>query len=156
MPRRHRKMKKGGLLGIGESNSTDYSSSNSDSGIFGSVGSTLSGWGSSISDTASSAWNKTKSATSGAYDSATGTTPSTTYPSTTSTLGGKRKRSRKMRGGFSDNTPTTGLAAHASPISGIKSAQPHNWVGGKTKKHCGGKTKKRRGGKHRHSKSCKH
>ena len=158
MPRIHRKMKKGGLLGFGESNPNDYSSSDSGSGsgMFGSVGSTLSGWGSSISDTASSAWNKTKSATSGAYDSATGTTPSTTYPSTTSTLGGKRKRSRKMRGGFSDNTPTTGLAAHASPISGVKSAQPHNWVGGKTKKHCGGKTKKRRGGKHRHSKSCKH
>ena len=154
MPRRHRKMRKGGFLGIGESSSTDYSSSDSGSGsgMFGSVGSTLSGWGSSISDTASSAWNKTKSATSGAYDSATGTTT----PSTTSTLGGKRKRSRKMRGGFSDNTPTTGLAAHASPISGVKSAQPHNWVGGKTKKRRGGKTKKRRGGKHRHSKSCKH
>ena len=154
MPRIHRKMKKGGLLGFGESNPNDYSSSDSGSGsgMFGSVGSTLSGWGSSISDTASSAWNKTKSATSGAYDSATGTTT----PSTTSTLGGKRKRSRKMRGGFSDNTPTTGLAAHASPISGVKSAQPHNWVGGKTKKRRGGKTKKRRGGKHRHSKSCKH
>lgn len=144
MPRIHRKMKKGGLLGFGESNPNGYSSSDSGSGMFGSVGSTLSGWGSSISDTASSAWNKTKSATTGAYDSATGTTPT----GTTSTLGGKRKRSRKMRGGFSDNTPTTGLAAHASPISGIKSAQPHNWVGGKTKK--------RRGGKHRHSKSCKH
>ena len=154
MPRRHRKMKKGGLLGFGESNPNDYSSSDSGSGsgMFGSVGSTLSGWGSSISDTASSAWDKTKSATSGAYDSATGTTT----PSTTSTFGGKRKRSRKMRGGFSDNTPTTGLAYHASPISGIKSAQPHNLVGGKTKKRRGGKTKKRRGGKHRHSKSCKH
>ena len=159
MPRIHRKMKKGGLLGFGESNPNDYSSSDSGSGsgMFGSVGSTLSGWGSSISDTASSAWNKTKSATSGAYDSATGTTPTGTTPTgTTSAFGGKRKRSRKMRGGFSDNTPTTGLAAHASPISGVKSAQPHNWVGGKTKKYCGGKTKKRRGGKHRHSKSCKH
>ena len=150
MPRRHRKMIKGGLLGFGESYPNDYSSSDSGSGsgMFGSVGSTLSGWGSSISDTASSAWNKTKSATSGAYDSATGTTPSTTYPSTTSTLGGKRKRSRKMRGGFSDNTPTTGLAAHASPISGVKSAQPHNWVGGRTRR--------RNGRKHRCNKSCRH
>ena len=112
MPRRHRKMRKGGFLGIGESSSTDYnSSSDSGSGMFDSIGSTLSGWGSSISDTASSAWNKTKNATTSAYDSATGTTPSTTYPSTTSTFGGKRKRSRKMRGGFRDNTPTTGLAA---------------------------------------------
>ena len=142
MPRRHRKMK-GGFLD--------------------SLGSTLSGWGSSISQGASSAWSKTKSATTGAYDSATGTpttytpTPTTsstttsteTYnPSYTPTMGGKKtkRRHRKMSGGFSDNTPTTGLAANAAPISGIKSAQPHNWVGGKTKRHR----------KSRHSKSRRH
>lgn len=48
---------------------------------------------------------------------------------------GGRRRSRKMRGGYTPNTPTTGLAFYASPISDIKTAQPHNWVGGKTKKH---------------------
>jgi hypothetical protein len=152
MPKRHRKMKKGGFLGFGESSSSDSSSSDSGSSMFGSIGSTLSGWGSSISNGASSAWNKTKSVTTGAYDSVTGTTPSytsdTSYGSTSS-YGGRRKKSKKMRGGFSDNTPTTGIAAHASPISDIKSAQPHNWVGGKTRKRA------RKGGKHRHSKSCK-
>ncbi len=117
MPRRHRKMK-GGFLD--------------------SLSSTLSSWGSTISQSASDAYNKTKSAASSAYSSATGsmptytapatsssyTAPNTSYtPSTTSTYGGKRRKSRKMRGG--------NLAANASPISGIKTAQPHNWVGGK-------------------------
>lgn len=119
MPRRHRKMRKGGFLGFGESDSTTYGSTDSGSGMFGSVGDTLSGWGSSISNTASSAWEKTKNATSSAYDSATGQS---------STLGGRR--SKKMRGGVAGNTPTTGLATRASPISNIKTAQPNNLVGG--------------------------
>lgn len=103
------------------------------------------------------AWESTKKAASGAYSSATSavsgatTTPTTTTPppATTSTgyMGG-RKRSRRMRGGYSDNISLTGLAASAAPISDIKSAQPLNIVGGRTRK--------RRGGKHRHSKSCKH
>ena len=110
MPRRHRKMK-GGFLD--------------------SLSSTLSSWGSSISQSASNAYNKTKSAASSAYSSATGSTPTyaptTTYTTPSSytpsgAYGGKR-RSKKMRGG--------NLAATASPISGIKTAQPHNWVGGK-------------------------
>jgi hypothetical protein len=126
MPKRHRKMK-GGFLD--------------------SLGTTLSDFGSSISEKASSAWNGTKKATTDAYNSATGTTSTPSYIPTTT---GGRKRSKRMRGGFSDNTPTTGLAAHASPISGVKSAQPHNLVGGKTRK------RSRKGGKHRHSKSCKH
>jgi hypothetical protein len=48
---------------------------------------------------------------------------------------GGRRRSRKMYGGYTPNTPTTGLAFYASPISDIRTAQPHNWVGGKTKRH---------------------
>ena len=125
MPRRHKKMK-GGFLD--------------------SLSSTLSSWGSTISQSASDAYNKTKSAASSAYSSATGSTPTytapatttsyaapnTSYtPSTTSTYGGKRRKSKKMRGGVSSNIALTGLAANASPISGIKTAQPHNWVGGK-------------------------
>lgn len=130
MPRRHRKMK-GGFLE--------------------SLGSTLSGWGSSISQSASDAYNKTKNATSSAYSSATTPTSTTSYtPTSTSTTsttsytptsttsytpsgayGGKKGKSRKMRGGYSNNNASTGLAANASPISGIKSAEPHNWVGGK-------------------------
>jgi hypothetical protein len=132
MPRRHRKMR-GGFLD--------------------SLGTTLSGWGSSLSEGASSVWNKTKNATTSAYDSVTGSSSTTSYMPTTSssstsyTMGGRKRTKRHMRGGFTDNTPTTGLAAHASPISDIKTAQPHNWVGGKTKKH-----RKHR----RHSKSKRH
>ena len=111
MPRRHRKMK-GGFLD--------------------SLSSTLSSWGSTISQSASNAYNKTKSAASSAYSSATGSTPTynaqaptTSYTSSYTPSGayGGKRRSRKMRGG--------NLAANASPISGIKTAQPHNWVGGK-------------------------
>jgi hypothetical protein len=120
------------------------------------------GFWNSLTQGFSDAWEKTKKATTDAYSSATGSPsstyspPTTTYspPTTTSTysqptstastgyMGGKTKR-RRMRGGFKDNTPTTGLANHAAPFSG-KTAQPHNWVGGKTKRR-----------KHRHSKSCR-
>jgi hypothetical protein len=109
-----------------------------------------SGWN-SLSQGASNAWNKTKTATENAYTSATSssTTPSSYTPTTsvtpTYTTGG-RKRSRKMRGGYQPNSSTTNLAFAASPISGIKSAQPHNWVGGKTKRHR----------KHKQSKSRRH
>jgi hypothetical protein len=48
-------------------------------------------------------------------------------------MGGKKKSKRRMRGGFKDNTPTTGLAYHASPFSG-STAQPRNMVGGKTRR----------------------
>jgi hypothetical protein len=150
MPRRHRKMKKGGFLGFGETNSTGYTSPNSGSSIFDSIGSTLSGWGSSISEGASSAWNKTKNAVNGSTSSSAYVPPP---PATTSSgyMGGRtrgRNRSRKMRGGYSDNIALTGLAASAATISDIKSAQPLTTVGGR-------RTKRRRGGKHRHSKSCK-
>ena len=110
-------------------------------------------------DSITSAWEKTKKAATGAYSSATGSTGSSSYmpptttppPPTTSSSGymGGRKRSRKMRGGYSDNIAITGLAANAAPISDIKSAQPLTTVGGR-------RTKRRRGGKHRHGKSCKH
>ena len=119
-------------------------------------------------------WNSTKKATSDAYNSVTGTkpstasttsppsttttsTPSTSTPTTTNvpastettpkeTVGGRKRRTRVKRGGFNANSPTTGIAFYASPVSGIKNAQPHNWVGGRTKRKC----------KHKHSKSCKH
>jgi len=114
-------------------------------------------------------WGSITGAVSGAYESAknkvtgsssgstyTSTAPSTYTPTTPSTYsstppaapgyGGKRRRTqKKMRGGFSPNTPTTGLAFTASPISGIASVKSM-WVGGKTRK--------RRS--HKHSKSCKH
>jgi len=100
----------------------------------------------SLTQGLSDAWNKTKTAASGAYSSVssqgaasgasyTPTTPTTT-PSTYTPTGGRKRtrRHRKMRGGFTDNTPLSGLAASASPISDIKTAQPHNWVGGRSKR----------------------
>ncbi len=118
-------------------------------GFLDGLSNTLSGWGSSLTQGASSMWEKTKNATS----SLTGSTPSTTYsstsyqqaPMTTSTYGGKRSRRRRnMRGGFKDNTPTTGIAVHAASISDIKTAQPQTIVGGRTRRRGrrGGKTRR--------------
>lgn len=84
------------------------------------------------------AWDRAKEKASNLYNSVTGSTSSTNIPytpSTSPTIGGKRRRTRRMRGGFTDNTPLTGLASHAAPISDIKTAQPHNWVGGRTRRH---------------------
>lgn len=114
-------------------------------GFLDSLTNTFSGWGSSISQGASNLWGQTKKATS----SLTGSNPSYTSssytpsytppptsttvstPSSPSSMGGKRRR---MRGGFKDNTPNTGIAVHAAPFSG-KTAQPQTMVGGKTKRH---------------------
>jgi hypothetical protein len=127
-------------------------------GFLDNITSTLSGWGSSVSQGATSWWQKTKDATSNLTGTSTPTTTPTTstpittstpttptQPMTTSTYGGRTRRHR-MKGGFKDNTSTTGLAVHAAPFSG-PTAQPHNWVGGKTK---------RRNRKHRHTKYCRH
>lgn len=116
------------------------------------------GFWESLSQSVGDAWNKTKKATTDAYSSATTqmTTPTTitpttitpTTPSSTGYMGGKKRRKtrRHMKGGYSDNTQLTGLAANAEPISGIKSAEPHTIIGGKKK------TKRHK----RHSKSRKH
>lgn len=108
-------------------------------GFLDDLSNTLSGWSSSLTQGASSMWEKTKNATS----SLTGSTPSTSYsstsyqqaPMTSSTYGGKRsrRRGRHMRGGFKDNTPTTGIAAHAAPFSG-PTAEPQTIVGGRTRR----------------------
>lgn len=122
MPRRHRHRKtmKGGFLDA--------------------ITGTLSGWGSSVSEGASGFWQKTKNATSGltsSFSSTPTTTPTTTTPSatttttppmTTSTYGGRKTRKRRsMKGG--------NLAANAAPISDIKTAKPHNIVGGRSRRY---------------------
>ena len=151
MPKRHHRKMKGGFLE--------------------SLGSTLSSWGSSVSQGANSLWDKTKKATSSATSSLTASAPTSTAPtstaptstaptstaptssytpsSTTPKAFGGRKRSKKIRGGFSPNSATTGLASSAGPFSG-QTAQPKNWVGGRTRKH------KKHGKKHRHTKRCRH
>jgi len=70
--------------------------------------------------------------------------PVYTPPPAPAPVGGKRRQSKKnMKGGFSANTPTTGLAATASPISGIASVRSM-WVGGKTRKRRSHKQRKSR------------
>ncbi len=120
-------------------------------GFLENLSTTLSGWGSSLSQGTSSMWEKTKNAASQLTSM---TTPpsdpspapasvSTPAPMSSSTYGGRHSRRRRhMRGGFKDNTPTTGIAVHAASISDVKTAQPHNLVGGKTKRRHKSKSRK--------------
>jgi hypothetical protein len=104
----------------------------------------------SLSSSLSSAWTSTKKASSDAYNSATGTPSSSSYIPTTTTSStsmlpsGGRKRRTAKRGGYSASSSMNGLASTAGSFSG-KTAQPQNWVGGRTKRR-----------RHRHTKSCKH
>jgi hypothetical protein len=63
-------------------------------------------------------------------------------PSGVPPSGGKKRRSRGKRGGYSANTPLNNIASSASPYKGVETAQPHNWVGGKSKR--GGRRRKTR------------
>ena len=121
-------------------------------GFWDSLKNSISSGINSLSQGATNAWNTTKKASEQAYDSAKSSlsgTPSYnaspsymssssassyTAPSMGQYQGGQRKRSRKMRGGYKDNISLTGLASSAAPVSGISTAKPHNWVGGKTRR----------------------
>ena len=113
-------------------------------GFLDSLGTTLSGWGSSISQGASNAYNKTKNAVTGTPDSM-GSMGSMGTTAPVATVGG-RTRKHKRGGSYSASKSVTGLAANSATVSIVKTAQPHNVVGGKS----------RRRRKHKHSKSCKH
>ena len=132
MPRRIRKMK-GGFL-----DSLTSSLSN--------------GWN-SLSNSASNAYNKTKNSVTNYSTGSSSYYPSQPAYSTGSyqnqpssySYGGKTRK-HKRGGSYSSSISVNGLAANAAPVSNVKTAQPHNLVGGKSKKHR----------KHKHSKSCKH
>ena len=111
-----------------------YNSSNNNNNIWGSLTSSV-----------SSFYQKAKDAVSSLQ---TNTSAQPTYGAPQPTMGGKRRRkSRRMRGGnFVDNTSRSVPASTAAPISGIRTAQPHNLVGGRSR---------RRSRKRRHSKSCR-
>jgi len=115
-------------------------------GFLDSLGQTFSNWGNSMSQGASSLWNKTKKA-SGIDGNSSSYTPSSSYssstsssytPSTTTTssysYGGRRRKTRRIRkikrGGYGSNSSLTNLASTAAPFSG-QTAKAHNWVGGK-------------------------
>ena len=143
-------------------------------GFLESLGQTFSNWGTSISQGASSVWNKTKKATgmdnTSSYSSSSSYTPSTTSsytpsttssytPSTTSTsstysYGGKRvrkstrkiKRAKTMKrgGNFSANTPIDTLASRAGDYSRGLTARVNDLVGGKRRRHSRKSRKARR------------
>jgi len=81
-------------------------------------------------------WNKDKTQSASSYQMM----PQNSYNNTTSNYtgygntGGRKRTSRNKRGGVSSNTPTTGLASTATSFSGSPTAQPHNIVGGRTKR----------------------
>jgi hypothetical protein len=93
----------------------------------GGIMDSLNTWTSSISTGASDLWNKTKESTTGATSYLTGSTPTTTTTSSYTpsyTQGGRRRKSRRrMRGG--------NLAMNAAPVSGMQTAAPQVWVGGR-------------------------
>jgi len=145
MPRRIRKMK-GGFL-----DSLTSSLSN--------------GWN-SLSNSASNAYNKTKNSvtnystgsssyypsqpaySTGAYQNQPAYSTGSYQNQPSSYSYGGKTRKHKRGGSYSSSISVNGLAANAAPVSNVKTAQPHNLVGGKSKKH--------RKHKHKHSKSCKH
>ena len=137
MPKKHHKRRhlKGGFLGLG------------------SLGQTFSNFGNSISQGASSIWDKTKkmagvgnsSSTSTYTPSASTYTPSASPSTSTSTpysYGGRRlrkktKRSRsktmKKGGNFSPNVPINSLASRSATFTGL-TARVNDLVGGKRNK----------------------
>ena len=117
MPKRNRRSKRmrGGLLGFFEGDGT---SSNGE------------GWYDSLKKNASSASSWLTS------DSSTDTSTPTPPPPAPTTYGGRKRKSHRMRGGYSDNMSTTNLASRAGSYSG-ETARAQAYVGGrKTKKRC--------------------
>jgi len=98
------------------------------------------------SPSSSSSWNPFSWGKKNTYSAPTSSYQPTSTPSYQSTssyqntpaqqyrqsFGGKTRR-RKMRGGFKDSSPVTGLAVHAAPFSG-QTAKPNTMVGGRRRK----------------------
>lgn len=121
MPKKNRSKKMRGGWPWDKKEESTYGSSQ-DTGIWDS----LTKGASSATGTASS-WFSSDTPT-------TPVTPSNSYPIN----GGKRRRrkSHRMRGGYSDNMSMTNLASRAAPFSG-ETARAQAYVGGKkTKKRC--------------------
>ena len=140
MPRKHKKLRGG-------------------EGIVNSLGQTFSNLGTSISRGVKDAWGKLSNSNQNTSSYQTYQPQQTNYsyqpqPSNTTPYyptGGKKtirihsNRKYKRGGSYKDNTSLTNLASHAAPFSG-KTAQPLNWVGGKTnrRRRSGKQTKRRR------------
>jgi len=130
--RKHKRRMSGGMWPFDSDSNTssygsssNYGSSSSSSGsgsMFGNL------FGSSSGSSSGSMFGNLfgTSKKSNEYGSSSG------YGTSGTGYGGKTRR-RRMKGGFKDNTPTTGLASHAAPFSG-PTAQADNSVGGRTRK----------------------
>jgi len=110
-------------------------------GFLDNIGKSLSSAWTNTAQAATNAFDYTKKKTTEGYNFVTGTPKSTGTISSTGIMGfnnptpkyGGKNRTKKIRGGFKDNISMTNLASHSASFSG-KTAQPHNWVGGKSKK----------------------
>ena len=138
MPKRNRSKKmRGGLFGFFEDEKkTPAYGSSSDKGWMDSATSMFSSGPTSPANNSFSS----PSSTYPSNNSYSAPPPSSTYPSSFSanSYGGKRRkrRSRRMRGGYSDNVSMTNLASRAAPFSG-ETARPQSYVGGRrTKRRC--------------------
>jgi hypothetical protein len=119
MPRKHRRSRKGGSIFYEQPTglaAVEQTVENTVTNIGTTASNTVSGMKKSFSDW----WN--------------GNNQSSSYLPTTTYGGRKRTSRRKHKGGFKANTPSSGLAAHASSYSGSPTAKPHNLVGGRTRR----------------------
>lgn len=98
-----------------------YNNNNSSKGIIDNIDDSLGRAGNYLSESIKKVYNKV----TGKPEQPTG------LFGTSAPVGGKRRR---KRGGYMANTPLNGIASNASPYNGVKTAQPHNWVGGKSRK----------------------
>ena len=142
MPKRNRsrRMRRGGLFGWGESTPTaSGSSTGSDSGLTSWFSSTKKPAPPSPYPSSQSQYNPSTSqynpSTSQYNPSTTQYNPSTTQynPSSQPNYGGKKRRSKRMRGGYHSNSSSSSLS-NSMPFSG-STAKPHSMVGGRTRRY---------------------
>jgi len=159
MPRKSKKSRRGGQL-YGQSSSSyspsSYGQTQGTSSYLDSAGNTVKNGFNTLSDSVSQGWNSITGAFSSSGNNTQPTFSQNSRYSNSSGLGfgGKRGGRGKMMmagrgkmmmmgGNFSPNTPLTGLAAYAEPISGVPTASAQM---------VGGRTRRRR---NKHRKSCK-
>jgi len=134
MPKRNRKNKSKRMRGGFDMGSLNPFGSSTEGTSSTSSGT---GWLGSLTEKAKSA---SGSATSW-FSSSPTTTTTTTAPAAPApapaspVVGGKKRKSKRMRGGYSSNISTTNLAASAGSFSG-STARAQAYVGGRTKKRC--------------------
>ena len=134
MPKRNRKNKSKRMRG-----GFDIGSLNPFGSSTGATSSSGTGWFGSLTEKAKSATGSASGWFSSASPSPSPSppppTPVASSPPTYPVTGGRKRRSHRMRGGYSNNISTTNLAASAGSFSG-STARAQAYVGGRTKKRC--------------------